>query len=231
MGNRGTGVLSIKDPMAYLLVGHDPQKKDEKINGLKAKILKDPSAVAFDLEVLSAHKLDPDELKKSLMSLPHVAAQRLVVIRQCERLTEYNRDLLLGALSEKSKSLVLVLDFDDVDPKSAFFLKIKQLTQPLSVEIEKQANVFDMARLISARDTVGAIKMLHQIMGNSTHPLQVMGGLVWYWAKERERLGADRFVQGLMVLEEGDLNIKRSKLDPQHAVEKVVVELALLQGA
>ncbi len=217
--------------MAYLLVGHNPQKKDEKLNGLKDKFFKDPSAAAFDYETLSAHKLDSDDLKKSLLSLPHVASVRMVVIRQCERLNEHNRELVLEVLQEKPKTLELVLDFEEVDQKSAFFSKLKPLTQILSIETEKTANVFDMTRLISARDTVGAIKMLHQLMENNAHPLQIMGGLVWYWGKERERLDARRFVQGLMVLEEGDLNIKRSKLNPEHAVEKVVVELALLQGA
>lgn len=217
--------------MAYLLVGQNPQKKDEKLNELKKKLFKDPSAASFDLETLSAHKLDSDDLKRSLLSLPHMAGQRMVVIRQCERLDEHNRELVLEILEQKPKSLVLVLDFEDVDPKSAFFVKLRSLTQPLSVELDRSANVFDMTRLISSRDAVGALKILHQLMENNEHPLKIMGGLVWYWGKERERLDSRRFQLGLKILEEGDLNIKRSRLTPEYAVEKVVVELAMLQGA
>lgn len=216
--------------MAYLLVGHNPQKKDEKLNELKTKLFKDPSALAFDYETFSAHKLDPDDLRKSLLSLPHVASVRMVVIRQCERLDEHNRELVLEVLVQKPKTLVLVLDFEKVDPRSAFFVKLRSLTQPLSVEFDRSASLFDMTRLISSRDAVGALKILHQLMENNEHPLKIMGGLVWYWGKERERLDSRCFQLGLKILEEGDLNIKRSRLTPEYAVEKVVVELAMVQS-
>jgi DNA polymerase III delta subunit len=55
-----------------------------------------------------------------------------------------------------------------------------------------------------------------------------MGALVWYWGKEGKTLGQERFERGLKALEEADLNIKRSRLNPQYAVEKLVVELGLL---
>ena len=58
-----------------------------------------------------------------------------------------------------------------------------------------------------------------------------MGALVWYWGKEGKACGKERFERGLKALEEADLNIKRSRLDPQYAVEKLVVELGLLTCA
>ena len=216
--------------MAYLFIGRDLPKKDAKLAELKTKLFKDPSALSFDYEALSAHKLNSDELKKSLLALPYMAAQRMVVIRQCERLSEHNREIILEFLPQDQKAVVLVLDFDELDLRSAFFLKLKVLTQVLNFGTEKVINVFDMTRAISSHDTAGAIKMLHELIGNNTHPLQIMGGLVWYWSKEREHLNTARFQQGLMVLEEGDLNIKRSRLKPEYAVEKVVVQLASLRA-
>ncbi len=62
----------------------------------------------------------------------------------------------------------------------------------------------------------------------NVHPLQIMGALVWYWGKEGKACGKERFERGLKALEEADLNIKRSRLEPQYAVEKLVVELGLL---
>lgn len=216
--------------MSYFMLGRDPQKKDAKLAQIRNKVFKDPSALAFDYETISAHKLESDDLKKALVALPHMAAQRMVVIRQCERLSEHNRELVLDALAEKSRTLLLVLDFDEVDPKSAFFVKLKSLTQALVYDADRSINVWDMTRLISARDAAGALKMLHQLMDNNTHPLQIMGGLVWYWGDERERMDFKRFQQGLAILEKGDLNIKRSRLTPEQALEKVVVELALVLG-
>ena len=89
-------------------------------------------------------------------------------------------------------------------------------------------NVFDMTKLMTARRSGEALKMLAGFYGNNVHPLQIMGALVWYWGKEGKALGRERFERGLKALEEADLNIKRSRLEPQHAVEKLVVELGLL---
>jgi len=214
--------------MTYLLIGPDLPKKDAKIAELKAKIFSDPSALAFDYEVLYAHKLDADNLKKSLLSLPHVAAKRLIVLRQCERLNERNRDIVLEFLNDPLKTTVLILDFDDLDVKSALFNKLKSLTEAAFFGGGKTLNVFDMTRAISSHNSAEALKILYELLDNNTHPLQIMGGLIWFWGKERDRLNAARFQKGLMILEEGDLNIKRSRLKPEYAIEKVVVELSTI---
>jgi DNA polymerase III delta subunit len=217
--------------MTYLFIGRDLQKKDAKLAELKTKLFKDASALPFDYEVLSAHKLDSDDFMKSLLALPHLAAQRMVVIRQCERLNEHNRDIIFEIISQDAKTLVVVLDFDELDIKSAFFSKLRPHVQLVNFGGDnKVINVFDVTRAISSRDTAGAVRILNELIGNNTHPLQIMGGLVWYWSKERDHLSAGRFQKGLEILEEGDLNIKRSRLRPEYAVEKVVVELTLLQG-
>lgn len=211
--------------MTYLFVGQDLVKKDAKIADLRNKLFKDPSSLAFDFEMISGHKLNSDNLRKSLLSLPQMSSQRMVVIRQCEKLSEHNREILLDFIARDFKAFVLVLDYDELDARSAFFTKIKPHVQFLTFGAEKTLNVFDMTRAISARDAAGAMKILHELLVNNTHPLQIMGGLVWYWSKERERLSVQRFEKGLKILQEGDLNIKRSRLKAEYAVEKVVVEL------
>ena len=216
--------------MTFLLIGRDLQKKDTKLSELKSKLFKEASAVTFNSDIVSAHKLDSDELTKTLKAIPHLAGQRLVVLRQCEKLSEHNRDIILEFVIQDSKTVVLVLDYDEIDMRSAFFTKLRPLVELIQFGQEKSLNVFDMTRAISSRDAAGALKMLQELMDGNTHPLQIMGGLVWYWSKEREHLSTERFQKGLAVLQEGDLNIKRSRLKPEHAVEKVVVELAMLQG-
>ncbi|MBL8014144.1 MAG: hypothetical protein JNN05_09880 [Candidatus Omnitrophica bacterium] len=211
--------------MTYLFIGHDLVKKDAKIADLKSKLFKDPSSLAFDFEMISGHKLDSDDLRKSLLSLPQMSTQRMVVVRQCEKLSEHNREILLDFMAQDFKAFVLVLDYDEIDVRSAFFTKIKPHVQTVTFGSEKALNVFDMTKAISSRDAAGAMKILHELLVNNTHPLQIMGGLVWYWSKEREKLSVQRFEKGLKVLQEGDLNIKRSRLKAEYAVEKVVVEL------
>jgi len=214
--------------MTYTFIGPDLPKKDAKITELKTKIFTDPSAMSFDYEVLYAHKLDSDTLKKSLLSLPHIAPKRLIVLHQCERLKDHNLEIVLEFLKNQPKTTVLVLDFDDLDLKSALFGKLKPLTDVSFFGGGKALNVFDMTRAIGNRNPADALKIFYELLDNNTHPLQILGGVVWWWGKERDRVSAQRFQQGLMVLEEADLNIKRSRLKPEYAIEKVIVELASL---
>ena len=72
-------------------------------------------------------------------------------------------------------------------------------------------------------------KMMNEFYNQGMYPLQMMGALVWYWGKEGRALGPQRFERGLKALEEADLNIKRSRLLPEYAIEKLVVELVELQ--
>jgi len=88
-----------------------------------------------------------------------------------------------------------------------------------------RSNVFDMTKLMSAGRAKDALNMLNGFYTDGTHPLAIMGGLVWYWGKEGRALPKEKFERGLKSLEEADLNIKRSRLEPEYAVEKVVVEL------
>ncbi len=81
---------------------------------------------------------------------------------------------------------------------------------------------------VMANDPAQALKILNELLEEGIHPLQIMGGLLWFWGKEKFRLKGDRYNKGLLVLQEADLNIKRSRLLPEHAIEVVVVKLCSL---
>ena len=98
----------------------------------------------------------------------------------------------------------------------------------LNLGLKKELNVFDITKLMSAKKTTDALKLLHEFYDQGMYPLQMMGALVWYWGKEGRALGAGKFEKGLKALEQADLNIKRSRLLPEYAMEKVVVELVEL---
>ena len=61
-----------------------------------------------------------------------------------------------------------------------------------------------------------------------TRTLQLMGGLVWFWGKLKQRISAEKFKKGLLHLQEADLNIKRSRIKAEYALEVLVVKLCLL---
>ncbi len=211
--------------MVYLLCGEDSGAKDRKITEIKKKYISSNEALEFDYEAFYGQKLDPAELKKSLIALPAVAKQRLILIRSVHKLNPQNKEIIFQFIQKKEKLSVLILDSEKIDAKDSFTKKITPFVQLLRFSTESQKNVFDMTRAMSSGKGEQALKILEGLISSGTHPLQLMGGLVWFWGKSRNRLSEERYRNGLLALEEADLNIKRSRLNPIHALEILVVKL------
>jgi len=215
--------------MIYLFLGEDREGKEKKIAEIKTKYLPSDSALKLDYELLHGSKSDPSELKKALIALPGISPQRLILIRTIEQLNTQGREVLLDFIGSDHEHVVLILDSDETSPKNSFLNKIKVNAEVMHFgrEVVKK-NVFDMTRAIEGRDSMGALKILEHLISGGDHPLQIMGGLVWFWGKSKQRLSPDRFKEGLLVLQEADLNIKRSRLKAEYAVEIAVTKLSLL---
>lgn len=214
--------------MSYLLLGKDKSSKDAKISELKKKLLPTPEALEFDYEVLYAHKLDPDTLQKSLLALPAVTAQRLILIRECHKLSPHNRELVIGFLKKKSDKVVLILDSDEMEAKDSFAKSLQPLVKISDTYQPAQRSVFEMTKAIGARNTTEALKILGELFSAGVHPLQIMPAVVWFWGQTRGRVSKEIFQEGLTLLQEADLHIKRSRLKPEQAIELVVVQLGSL---
>jgi len=214
--------------MIYLLLGADINAKDKKIAQLKKEYLGSLEALKFDYESLQAIKCDSDELKKSLLSLPTVAPKRVVVIRFAQKLSTHNKEIILEFIQRKEDYLVLILDWADDHTKNSFLNKISPSAKTLSFFGDAAHNVFDMTRAMGSRQPAQALKILDTLLEEGNHPLQLMGGLVWYWGNSRNRMAVDRFKKGLTHLQEADLNIKRSRINPGYALETCVVKLCSL---
>jgi DNA polymerase III delta subunit len=214
--------------MIYLFLGDDLSVKDAKITEIKNKFFKDSQeALAFDLDNLDAKELGGDTLKQAFLTLPVIAPHRLIILRQIHKLRSADIQVLLNFCQKPAKHCDLILESTENTLKGD--LKDLPLYAKGAVMAKPEGpSVFDMTKLITAHRSGDALKMLDGFYRNNVHPLQIMGALVWYWSKEGKAAGRERFERGLKALEEADLNIKRSRLEPQYAVEKLVVELGLL---
>ena len=210
--------------MMYLLVGQDHAKKTLKIEELKKKILKDPGAYSFDFEILYAHKLEPQVLKKALVALPAIAPARLILIKESQKLSPANKDLITAFAKDPGSSTV-ILDANDMESDDPFLKKLGKSAKIEVFETERELNVFDMTREISRGKAEEALRILSRLLSQGDQPLAVMGGLVWFWKNARREFSPGTYQKGLLVLQEADLNIKRSRLNPQHALEMAVVKL------
>lgn len=213
--------------MIYLLCGEDAQAKDAKIAEIKNSILKGEQAVFFDFESIDSSSATAAVLKKALTAIPSFSSKRVVLIRHVEKLKNEAAGWLVNYADAPLEQSVLILEASGELKASLKDLTAKVKTTVLGVK--PQLNVFDITDLIAARKTAEALKRLPEFYRQGHHPLQLIGTLVWYWGKKGRALGPVRFERGLKALEEADLNIKRSRLMPEYALEKLVVELVELQ--
>ena len=216
--------------MSFLLLGDDRPAKDQKISEFKSKFLSHADARHFDYELLWANKLDAKELKKSLLALPVTSSQRLVILRQCEKLNEACVSVVTEFLQQKDLKTVLILDTDEAEIKKGWATAWKGCIKTGVFARNKGPNVFDVTNAMAARKPAQAIEILNQLFQDDVHPLQIMGGVVWFWGKQKMKTTPQRFKEGLKKLQQTDENIKRSRLQPEHALEKLVVELTGLLG-
>jgi DNA polymerase III delta subunit len=210
--------------MIYLFLGEDTLAKDAKIAELKKNLFPSPEALSFDYELLDAHKLDPENLKKTLLTLPALVKKRLILIRNCHQLKTLHKDLIVRLMEKFLPYAVLILDSNEWEPNDDFLKNLKN-PRVVSFSSARKCNVFDMTKAMESRNETEALKILDQLLGLGLHPLQIMGGLVWWWSKSRVGMPLDRFEKGLVALQETDLNIKRSRLKPEYALEVLVVRL------
>lgn len=214
--------------MTYLFLGNDPLAKDEFIDNLKKKIFPLKDSLQFDSITLHGKHLNSEDLKKNLIALPALSKKRLIVIRNIEKLNPHNKNLILEFAQSKQDYAVLVLDSEEEDLKTSFLKKVSSFSEIVRFKTEIARNVFDMTNAISRHDPVEALKVLNELESHGVHPLQIMGGLVWFWGKNKNRLSTDRFHQGLSELQTADLNIKRSRIKSEYALELLVTKLCSL---
>ena len=211
--------------MIYLFLGTQREVKEKKISELKEKILTTHDARQFDYELLYGNKLDPQTLKKSLLNLPAVAAKRLVVIREGHQLSPQNKEILTEFLAQQHNHVEIILDSDEWTEGDSFVKKIKPFAKVFLFAEGEKPNVFDMGRTIMMKRPVESLEILSGLLSSGNHPLQIMGGLVWFWGKSRDKVTPTQFSDGLNALAQADLNIKRSRLRPEYALELLVVKL------
>ena len=215
--------------MIYFLLGEDRLAKDQKINEIKAATLSCDDALKLDYELLHGIKLDPTVLKKALIALPAVAKKRFILIRDVEKLSAHNKKVILDFIQAGNQPAVLLLDSDELIFKGEFFRDVMSAAKVMRFgQKRKKSDIWGVTRAIEAGNPGEALKILNILLRDGDSPLRIMGGLVWFWGSLRNRVCADGFKKGLLVLQEADLNIKRSRLRPEHAVEIAVTKLSLL---
>ncbi|MBF0122996.1 MAG: hypothetical protein HQL21_06290 [Candidatus Omnitrophica bacterium] len=218
--------------MHYLLLGVDTALKDSQLAKIKQGAFKDTDARALDQETLDGHKLSSEKLKIALLSLPALASQRLIRISRSEKLSKENLAILEAFLSSDQDHAIVVLDAAQWG-KSEAHKNILSCVQVIGREEEKGANVFDVMDCVVSARLPMALKTLNELFDQEEAPEVILGGMIWAWSnKAKGRVPSLVYKKGLLVLQEADMCLKRSKFpDRGYALEVAVVKLSSLLKA
>ena len=106
---------------------------------------------------------------------------------------------------------------------ASFFKKIGS-------EAPEGANVFDLMTLVQAGNTAKVLRTLTSIFQSGEEPERLLGGMLWAWSnKIKGRVPPVVYKKGLLLLQEADMALKRSKFpDRENALEILVVKLSSL---
>ncbi|HQP10412.1 MAG TPA: hypothetical protein PKV41_03415 [Candidatus Omnitrophota bacterium] len=217
--------------MIYLFLGENGPAKKQQIAKIQESCALTGHALKFDYEPLYAEGLNADVLKKALLALPALAQKRLVLIRNAEELDEKNQRILLEFIKADHARLIVILETRKTDPKDDFLKKIAVGAKVMQFAAAgKTRDIWDATRAIERRHPAEALEIVNELMEDGEVPVKILGALIWFWGKCKGRVTAERFKKGLLVLQEADLNIKRSRLRAEYAIEAVVTNLSLLIG-
>ena len=217
----------------YLLLGTDVAFKDSQLAKIQKETFKDSDALRLDSETLDGHKLSAERLKVALLSLPALGRQRLIHIRQAERLTKQNIALLAEFFKAGHAHAVVVLDALAWDGTGEEHRSVRDAVKILGRPAEKGSTVFQMMDHVIAGEMAVALKLLKTLFERDEQPERLLGGMVWAWSNNaKPRLRPDAYKKGLLVLQEADNHIKRSRFpEREYALEVATVKLSLLTKA
>ncbi|MBF0593421.1 MAG: hypothetical protein HQL22_00480 [Candidatus Omnitrophica bacterium] len=215
--------------MDYLLYGPDLTLRDKTLADLKKEILSTPDAIRLDFDSLDGHKLTPEKLKIALLSLPGMAPRRLVHIYRADKLPKESLELLLAFLKGEHEQAVVVVEAEEWDSSTKLRGELTKLLKSVGTASAAAGTVFQMMDAVAAGNEAGSLRRLNGLLGGDEAPERLLGGMVWAWSnKIKGRVSADVYKKGLLVLQEADFALKRSRYpEREYALEVAVVKLTL----
>ena len=216
--------------MDHLLYGPDIELKIKTFHAIRAEVFSSADARTLDFETLDAHKLTPETLKIALMSLPAMGSRRLVHVYRAEKLDKQNLELLTIFLREPHPHVTVVLEAETWDDSAKMRQPLGPLLKKTGSQAPVRSDVFALMNAVQAGDSSTALRALNTLFSDGEQPEKLLGGMAWAWSnKAKARLPEDSYKKGLLLMQEADIALKRSRFpDRDNALEVLVVRLSLL---
>lgn len=211
--------------MVYLFIGEDQFSKNIKLDKLKRELFA-KGFEAFNFDLFFGADLNLLKLQEAIFRLPVKAKKRLILIRQANLLRDPLKKYLSRYTKKPHPQTLLVLDIEKFDKKSAFLKAIEKKSSTFYFRSAQTPDAFKLSRQIDAKRLRPGLRILGQLLAEGTRPEKIMGGLRYCW--ENNYLDSKLKEKRLGLLLDCDINIKRGRLKPRLALEKLLVELCRL---
>jgi len=208
----------------FLLIGEDEISKDRKIETIKKSLFKDRTE-EFNLSVFYSKELTLARLKEAISRLPCFSAKRLIIIKDILHLSPALKTYLVSYLKSPYKHVIVILESPSISGKDTFMTSIMPLVQVFRFKTQRQANVFDLGKMIIQGKTTMALKTLSGLLDEEKKPVRILGGLFWQWQKERHQLSLSVQKRQLKIFLDTDMDIKSGRLKPGLALELLVINV------
>jgi DNA polymerase III delta subunit len=219
-----------KEKPVYLFLGQDildqenSSLKEKELNKLKASLPQQTRDFNLDILHCNDRAFNLKALQEKLLFIPTGPSARIVVVRNLQDAKLEVKNFILEYVKKPSSGIVLVLDVDKFERKSAFIEGVSRYAETRHFLEAPQASTFALGRLIDADKTEEALKVLHRLLDDGEKPERIMGGLRASWTK----YPADplNLRKKLKILLQCDLDIKTGKIKPVFALERLIVNLS-----
>lgn len=217
-------------PADTLIYGPDLKLRNETFRALRKQVFSSPDAETLDLETLDATKLSPEILQAALVSLPAFRTRRMVHLVRAEKIDKHLCDLLVAFLKEPHPHVIVVLEAETWDETTKMRQTLGAFFKKVGTDTPEGATVFDLMGLVQAGDASVALRTLKNIFDNGEEPERLLGGMLWTWSnKTKGRVAPPVYKKGLLLLQEADIALKRSRFpERENALEILIVKLSLL---
>lgn len=211
--------------MVYLFIGEDSLSKDIKLKRIKQEFLS-AGREDFNLDILYSKELDLLTLQERILTLPLKSKQRIIVIKDAQRLEDNIKEFILDYVKRTPPSIILVLDISQKNYKDEFINRICRYAQVCRFRDSVQVDTFALARPIEMKRAAYALRLLNELLKDGEKPERILGGLRYVW--ERDSVSSVEIRKRLKALLDCDIDIKTGRLRPDFALEKLVVKLCSL---
>ncbi len=219
--------------MNYLFVGEDEFSKDARLHKIKQELFL-AELESFNFEIIYPKALDLKTLQEKLLLLPVKAKQRLILVRDIQRLKPNIKDYLLSFLKKPFGHVSLILDARRDDRRDKFLSGISRFVKVLNFRQSAEINAFSLARQIvhvqaslrseSRQSSLApAMKLLRQLLLQGEKPEKILGAIRYQLGRQNSSLADKK--KKLNSLLKCDIDIKTGKLKPDLALERLVIRL------